>query len=212
MSKTVRMERFAGAFLALLLVGAAVAACQSKGRPQAEQQAGQESQQKAGQQAEQGAEQKAEHDHAAEEDHGQVEVRAGKGPMDEKLGQKLTGAEKVSVAQLQQDPEAWAGKTVRLEGEVTDMCVHRRGWFGIAGADGKKVVRVLTSRAGFRVPVGAVGCTAKAEGRVKVITLDPKELAHYRKVHKFVSDEEIAGGESVRQPVVLASGAEFWRE
>jgi len=132
--------------------------------------------------------------------------------MDEKLGRQLAGAEQATVAQLQQDPEAWAGKTVQLEGEVTDMCVHRRSWFGIAAADGKKVVRVLTSRAGFRVPPGAVGCKAKAEGRVKVITLDPEELAHYRKVHKFVSDEEIASGESVRQPVVLATGAEFLRE
>jgi hypothetical protein len=209
------MERIAGAFLALLLAGAAVAACQSKGQPPAEPEADQktaaedENKNESGQ-AEPGA--AAGSDHAAEQDHGEVEVRAGKGPMDEKLGQELTGAKKVSVAQLQQDPEAWAGKTVRLEGEVTDMCVHRRGWFGIAGADGKKVVRVLTSRAGFRVPVGAVGCTAKAEGRVKVVTLDPKELAHYRKVHKFVSDEEIASGESVRQPVVLATGAEFRRQ
>lgn len=210
MSASNLLQRVSRSALVLLLAGAGALACQSKGQPPAEKKVERKAQQEVGQQAEPGA--TAEHDHAAEEDHGAVEVRAGKGPMDEKLGQELTGAEKVTVAQLQQDPQTWAGKTVRLEGRVTDMCVHRRGWFGIAGADGKKVVRVLTSRAGFLVPAGAVGCTAKAEGRVQVIELDPEELAHYRKVHKFVSDEEIASGESVRQPVVLATGAEFMRE
>ena len=50
-------------------------------------------------------------------------------------GAKLAGAPGVSVAELSQMPESWAGKTVRLEGNVSTMCNHRRTWFAMQSED-----------------------------------------------------------------------------
>lgn len=133
------------------------------------------------------------------------------GPLDEKLGTALAGVKKIDVLALMKDPASFDGKTVHLEGEVTDMCFHSRGWFGIASADGKQVVRVITNKAGFKVPANAVGAEAKIEGSVKVITLKPEQIKHYQRMHKFISAEDVRSGKPVVQPIIIATGAEFKR-
>ncbi len=153
----------------------------------------------------------------AEDDHSSHPIAAGEGavnphgPLDEKLGAALAGAEKVDVATLVQDPAKFDGKTVTLEGEVTDMCFHKRGWFALASEDGKKMVRVITAPGGFQVPNGAVGSTAKTEGAIKVVTLNEKQIEYFRRSHKFISDEEVRKGGPIKQAILMASGAEFKR-
>ena len=175
--------------LAAALAWAALPACQNKGQDR----------------------EPAAHEHA-NADHEAAPPAPAAGPLDERLGRALAGAQLVAVEDLQKDPGVWEGKTIRLEGQVTDMCFHRRDWFGVASADGAKVIRVITGQSGFLVPAGAVGSQARAEGKVEVVTLDPKEIAHYKKIHKFISDEELKSGGSIRQPVLIASGAEFLRQ
>jgi len=154
---------------------------------------------------------------SARDDHSSSPVAAGQGavnphaPLDEKLGQALTGAEAVEVAALVKDPAAFDGKTIVLEGEVTDMCHHMRGWFAIASPDGKSMVRIVTGPGKFKVPLAAVGSTAKAEGAVNVVTLDEKQIAYFRRSHKFISDEELRAGGPIKQAVLMATGAEFKR-
>lgn len=131
--------------------------------------------------------------------------------LNEQVGMPLANAPLVAIEDLQKDPAAFEGKTIRVSGRVVDMCFHKRTWFGMTSASGDKVVRVITGRNNFLVPEKAVGADAIAEGVVEVITLDPAEMAHYKDTHKFVSDEEIARGGPVRQPVVYASGAQFVR-
>jgi hypothetical protein len=133
------------------------------------------------------------------------------GPLDEKLGKALAGVKKIDVLALMKDPAGFDGKTVHLEGEVTDMCFHSRGWFGIVSPDGKKVVRVITNKAGFKVPSNAVGAEAKLEGAVKLITLKPEQIKHYQRMHKFISAEDVRSGKPVVQPIIIATGAEFKR-
>ena len=156
-------------------------------------------------------------DDHAHDDHSKDPIAAGEGavnphgPMDEKLGAALAGAETVDVATLVQDPAKFDGKTITLKGEVADMCFHRRGWFAVASEDGKKMVRVVTGPAGFQVPAGAMGATATCEGAVKVVTLNEKQIAYFRRSHKFISDEEARKGGPIKQAILMASGAEFKR-
>lgn len=153
----------------------------------------------------------------AKDDHGSHPIAAGEGavnphgPLDEKLGQALAGAEVVDVAKLVSDPDAFDGKTVTLTGEVTDMCHHKRGWFAVASPDGKKMVRVITGPGKFQVPVAAIGATAKAEGAINVVTLNEKQIAYFRRSHKFISDEEARSGKPIKQAILMATGAEFKR-
>ncbi|MBN2493327.1 MAG: hypothetical protein JXR96_01945 [Deltaproteobacteria bacterium] len=193
------LERLAAA----LLCGAVLVSAACEERPAGPGPAAEPAAPKAGPAAEPG--------HAKPDDHPAAAARpAPAGPLDVELGEPLQGAARVSVEALLDDPAAWEGKRVRVEGEVRDMCFHRRGWFGVASADGQKVIRVMTAPR-FQVPAGAIGARAEAEGKVKVITLPASEIAHYKKVHKFVSEKELASEGPIRQAVIVAAGAEFSR-
>ena len=125
------------------------------------------------------------------------------------VGEALGGVEVVQVKDLLEKPEAFAGKKIRLEGNVSAMCTHRRGWFAVVD-DGDRsgaVVRVLTAPA-FLVPEGSIGKKARTEGTVEVTDVAAAAARHYAQDHK-VGDPAAEGAASVKQVVVRASGAEF---
>ena len=116
-------------------------------------------------------------------------------------GAKLAGAPGVSVAELSQMPESWAGKTVRLEGNVSTMCNHRRTWFAMQSEDRQGgVVRVLATPA-FLVPEGSIGKRARAEGVVELVDVPLETAQHYAQTHQLPVQ--------TRAAVLRATGAEF---
>jgi hypothetical protein len=116
-------------------------------------------------------------------------------------GAKLAGVAVVSVKDLLQNPEGFAGKTVRLEGNVSAMCVHRRGWFSVQSEDKSGgVIRVLTSPA-FLVPEGSIGKRARAEGVVQLVDIPLAQAKHYAEGHGLPVQTKAA--------VLRATGAEF---
>jgi hypothetical protein len=123
-------------------------------------------------------------------------------------GQKLAGLPVVKVADLIARPGDFAGKTVRIEGDVSAMCTHRRGWFAVQDPGSKTgaYVRVLTAPS-FLVPPDSIGKKARAEGRVEVIEVDPEAVRHYANDHKL--GEQNANGAPNRSVVIRATGAEF---
>jgi len=124
------------------------------------------------------------------------------------VGQPLAGAQVVTVRELVGGPDQYVGKQVAVEGAVFSMCVHRRAWFAIRGpgeANGP-YIRVVTAPA-FRVPEGAVGKQARAEGSVELVEVPPREAAHYAAKHGLGNGAPVAGP---TQAVILrATGAEF---
>lgn len=125
------------------------------------------------------------------------------------VGGKLQGGDTVKVADLLARPDDFVGKTVRLEGNVSAMCHHRRGWFAVID-DGDRsgtVVRVVTAP-GFLVPQGAIGKKVRTEGTVEVVEVAANTARHFAKDHQVGSEEEI-GAEPVKSIVVKATGAEF---
>ena len=124
------------------------------------------------------------------------------------VGQKLAGAPVVSVRDLLANPNAYQGKTVRLEGDVSAMCQHRRAWFAVQD-DGERegrYVRVVTAPA-FLVPAGSVGRRARTEGRVSVVEVPAGSAKHYAEEHKLGDPSAVRGAE--RRIVISAFGAEF---
>jgi len=119
----------------------------------------------------------------------------------------ITDAPEVPVAKLLADPEAYRGKRVRVTGNVAAMCHHRRAWFAITGKGDKsgRHLRVLTAPA-FLVPPRSVGKSARAEGTVEIIAVDPamaRHLADSLKLHYPQRERPI------KRVVLRASGAEF---
>jgi hypothetical protein len=124
------------------------------------------------------------------------------------IGAKLAGAELVKVADLTARPEEFAGKTVRVEGDVSAMCHHRRAWFAVQDEGDRSggFVRVMTTPK-FLVPAGSIGKKARVEGTVEVVEVPAKRAKYFAKGHKMGDAEKISG--PVKRPVIRATGAQL---
>jgi hypothetical protein len=124
------------------------------------------------------------------------------------VGGDLAGLSVVSVKELVENPDDYAGKTIRVQGDVNAMCHHGRGWFSIQdeGDRSGNFVRIVTNP-NFLVPAGSIGKKARAEGRVDVIEESAKQAQHYAENHKIGDPKKIEG--PVKRIVIRATGAEF---
>lgn len=90
-------------------------------------------------------------------------------------GAGVTAADTVSIADLVKNPEAYEGKTVKVEGTVTDVCVKRGCWINIAGeAPGEKAYFKVTDGE-MIFPVDSKGQWAVAEGKVVTTKMTVEE-------------------------------------
>jgi len=93
-------------------------------------------------------------------------------------GEKLSGAQKVTLDELLQAPSKYEGKTVQVEAKVRKACQAKGCWMELAQGDGPGV-RITFKDYGFFVPTQSAGYTAKVEGEVKVATLSEERAQHY---------------------------------
>jgi hypothetical protein len=121
------------------------------------------------------------------------------------VGAKLSGAAPVTVRALLGNPGAFAGKTVRVEGDISAMC-HRRRWFAVQdpGDRSGSFVRVLAAPA-FLVPPASNGKKARAEGTVEVIEVPSDTREHLARDHGLGDTQ----GAPQRSVVLRATGAEI---
>lgn len=94
-------------------------------------------------------------------------------------GVKLT--ESTPIDQILADPKAFAGKTVRAEGMIVDVCPKRGCWLELAGtAPGQKLrFKVVDGEMVF--PMDAKGKYAVTEGVLSVRDLTLEESVEYAK-------------------------------
>jgi len=128
------------------------------------------------------------------------------------VGNKLAGVTVVNLVEVLARPEDFAGKTIRLEGNVSAMCTHERAWFAVQADDKSGAfVRVIGAPV-FLVPEGSVGKKARTEGVVELLDVPAEVQEHFKKEHQLDSE---AGQPGAPQPaqrktvVVRATGAEF---
>ncbi|MBZ0237283.1 MAG: DUF4920 domain-containing protein [Deltaproteobacteria bacterium] len=115
-------------------------------------------------------------------------------------GVKLT--ESTPIATLLADPKAHVGKTVRVEGQVVDVCPKRGCWMDLAGdAPGQKLrFKVVDGEMVF--PVDAKGKHAVVEGVVAVNELSLEETKEYvaYQQKEYGAEKDPA---SVTEPMVI---------
>ena len=95
-------------------------------------------------------------------------------------GVKLT--ETTSVEAILAAPKQYSGKTVRVEGMVTDVCPKRGCWFEMAGDKPGQKLRFKVTDGEMVFPMDSKGKKAVAEGVVSVteLTLEQtKQRAEY---------------------------------
>lgn len=90
-------------------------------------------------------------------------------------------ASSTPISSILADPKAFAGKSVRVEGMVVDVCPKRGCWMDLAGqAPGEKLkFKVVDGEMTF--PMDAKGKFAVAEGVVSVNELSLEDSVEYAK-------------------------------
>jgi hypothetical protein len=117
-------------------------------------------------------------------------------------GKGLSGNDTVKLSDLVADPDKYVGKTVRVEGLVTDVCAKRGCWMMLAGDKEFQSIRVKVDDGVIVFPLDAKGRHAVAEGifTVRRMTLDEsvEYLAHVAEENKKPFDRA-----SVKAPITL---------
>jgi hypothetical protein len=104
-------------------------------------------------------------------------ARASAPAGDETLGKGVTLAQATSIAMLYTTPEAFVGKTIRVDGVVSAVCDMMGCWMALADiVDPEKVVRFKVDHdAGIVFPIAAKGKAASAEGVFEKIAATDEE-------------------------------------
>lgn len=113
------------------------------------------------------------------------------------LGKPLTLKTAVPVAQLMAAPDAHIGKTVQVQGKVTEVCTMMGCWMNLV--DGEKSVRIKVNDGEIVFPKEAIGKPAIAEGTLKKMSLT-KEQAIARAKHEAEETGRKFNPESIKGP------------
>ncbi|MBA3540897.1 MAG: DUF4920 domain-containing protein [Deltaproteobacteria bacterium] len=101
-------------------------------------------------------------------------------------------AETTPISAVLADPKAFNGKTVRVEGMVTDVCPKRGCWFEMAGSAPGQKLRFKVTDGEMVFPPDSKGKTAVAEGVVVAREMsieESKQFAEYQaKEYKIAYD------------------------
>jgi hypothetical protein len=89
----------------------------------------------------------------------------------ETYGSGVTVPEVTSIAKILADPDAYVGKTVRIEGKVLDVCPMKGCWMELAQEGDGSSLRVKVDDDVIVFPVTAKGKLAVAEGVLEAIPM-----------------------------------------
>jgi len=114
-----------------------------------------------------------------------AEAAAPAAPAASKLDGEVYGAgvsltESTPVSKLLADVDAYNGKTVRVEGLVTEVCEKRGCWMNIAGDEPFQNLRFKVQDGEITIPVSAKGKYAVAEGTISKVELSKEDALAMR--------------------------------
>lgn len=98
-------------------------------------------------------------------------------PAGKTYGAVPAAAETTSIARLLSNPQAFAGKTVKVEGKVLDVCPKAGCWMELGVAGG--AVRVKVDDGVLVFPVDAKGKPAVAEGKVEILEMSREQYVRW---------------------------------
>lgn len=111
------------------------------------------------------------------------------------FGAAFTDAKTVSLADAMANVEMYAGKTIKIEGEITDVCQEKGCWLVVT--DGERAMRVKFKDYGFFVPKDSSGRKVVLEGTVEKKTISEMQAQHIAKESKEKVDPSTIKGPQV---------------
>lgn len=95
-------------------------------------------------------------------------------------GAGVTLTEATAIAAILDQPAAFAGKEVRVEGQVHEVCEMAGCWMEIQAADGDRTLKVKVKDGEIVFPVAARGKQAVAQGKVEDLEMSRAKYVKYR--------------------------------
>jgi hypothetical protein len=96
-------------------------------------------------------------------------------------GKGVAGTEVVKISELLDHPDGYVGKTVRVEGLVTEVCPRRGCWINLASDREFETLRFKVEDGVIVFPMDAKGKRAVAEGVFTKIELTKEEALQHAK-------------------------------
>lgn len=110
------------------------------------------------------------------------------------------------------EPDAWAGKTVRVEGKVVGVCARKGCWMELESRSGDRL-RIKVEDDVIVFPRESEGRWAVAQGTVEVQDLTREQYAgwlrHLAEEQGETFDEASVGGGPYRLVQIMGTGAEI---
>lgn len=123
--------------------------------------------------------------------------------------------EATPIAAIVADPEAWAGKQVRIEGTVVGVCAKKGCWMELESRDGQRL-RVKVEDDVIVFPPEAEGRWAVAQGTVELLELTREQYAgwlrHLAEEQGQEYDEASVGDGPYRLVQIKGEGAQIVAE
>lgn len=129
-------------------------------------------------------------------------AQAAAQPEGKLYGEALKGEQVVTIEQVMDDPKAYDGKVVRVQGMVTDVCTKRGCWFEMAGERPGMKMRFKVRDGDMVFPPSAKGKQAVAEGTVTVRTMSLEDTRKFE-AHMAEDAGKPFDPESVTEPMVM---------
>ena len=99
----------------------------------------------------------------------------------EEYGKGVTVAEATPISKILADPDAYVGKTVRIEGKVLDVCPMAGCWMELADEGGREKLKVKVDDGVIVFPMTAKGKLAVAEGTLEAIPMMREKYVEWLK-------------------------------
>jgi uncharacterized protein DUF4920 len=110
---------------------------------------------------------------------GAAPAATAQAPAGTTFGAGVKLAEATPIDTILAEPKAYQGKTVRVEGMVTDVCPRRGCWFDMAGGGPGKKLKFKVTDGEMVFPLDSKGKYAVAEGVVSVHELSIEQSREY---------------------------------
>lgn len=119
------------------------------------------------------------------------------------FGEPFTDARPVTLADAMKNAEKYADKSIKVEGEIRDVCQNKGCWLVVT--DGEHVMRVTFKAYSFFVPKDAVGKRVVLEGTVAKETIDEDRARHYAEESKQKADSSKIKGPQVTVTMIASA-------
>lgn len=123
---------------------------------------------------------------------------------EEKLGAGVTLKETTSIADVVKNPEAFVGKTIRIDGTATAVCQHMGCWMAVSASDkaDAPTVRLKVEDGVIVFPVSAKGKAVSAQGvfeKIAATDAEGKEAAAEHAKHQAAAGGQQTAGHGAHQ-------------